>query len=187
MDFTEAVQLVLAKVKRPDKLILARAEVNNAVMLFTAQMDHPRDLVEGVHTASLADYTHTLPLADLPRYRKMDWLRYPGTRAYVSPLDNRVLGCTDDIRDKYYLAGNSLKVNLAKPTASLEYSYYAWPPTLTDLSPNHWQFEGNYPAIVAKAASMLFVDIGDAESAARAEKEAAVLFLAFQGDFTRGS
>lgn len=188
MNFTEAANAVIEKVKRPDKISLARLEINAALMLFSSQMDSPRDLVEGIYTSGVpADYAHTVPLLTFPRFRKMDWLRYTGTRNYICPLDSRLLGSTCDVRDKYYLAGDSFKINLARSVDNLEYSYYAWPATLTDAAPNHWQLEGNWPAIVAKAASKVFIDIGDAESAARAEREAAVHFLSFQGDIIRGS
>lgn len=188
MNFTEAVNAVIEKVKRPDKIQLARLEVNAALMLYSSQMDSPRDLVEGIYTSGVpADFTHSILLSTFPRFRKMDWLRYTGTRNYICKLDSRLLGSTQDIRDKYYLAGDSFKVNLANSVDNLEYSYFAWPATLTDAAPNHWQLEGNWPALVAKAASKVFIDIGDAEAAARAEREAAVHFLSFQGDITRGT
>ena len=188
MNFTEAVNAVLAKVKRPDKIELARLEVNAALMLYSSQMDSPRDLVEGIYTSpNPADFAHIVALSTFPRYRKMDWLRYTGTREYICPLDSRLLGSTQNIQDKYYLAGDSFKINLSRAVANLEYSYYAWPVTLTDAAPLHWQLEGNWPAIVSKAAAKVFVDIGDAEAAARAEAAAAVHFLSFQGDIIRGT
>lgn len=187
MNFTEVVNAVVEKVKRPDKLALARIEVNAALTLFSTLMDHPRDLVEGIYTSpDPADFTMLIPVSAFPRFRKMDWLRYTGTRNYICALDSRQLSKTLDIRDKYYLAGDSFKVNLAAAAGNLEYSYFAWPPTLSDASPEHWQFEGNWPAIIAKAASKVFVDIGDAESSQRAEREASVHFLTFQGDHIRG-
>lgn len=185
MNFTEAVAAVVDNTKRPDKLAMARREVNAAILAYSSAMDHPRDLEE-VQLALTLGTTHTVAFTSLPRFRKMDWMRYPASRSYVKELSTRLLDCTTDIRDKWYVAGSSIKINLSREASSMDMSYYRFPPILTDLAGDFWQLEGNWPAVVAKASSKVFIDIGDMESARAASAEAAVHFITFSGDFNRG-
>lgn len=186
MNFTQAVASVIGKVKRPDKQSMAQQEVNAALLFYLSRVDHSRCLVEGVFTGTLG-YTHSIPLSSMPRFRKLDWLKYPNIRAYVRPLDTRELGCNDDIRDKWYLSGDAIQVNLARETATLQYSYYKHPPFLSDTSPDYWFLEDHWPMIVEKATSVIFNDIGDADSSRKAEALAEGYFTIFQGDLTRGT
>lgn len=185
MTFNEAVAAVLAKVKRPDKLAMVRSEINAALLYYSRLMDHEQDLIEHTYTGTLG-YAHTIALSGLTRFRKVDWIRYPGTRIYIKKLDSRVLGCEVDVRDKWYIVGDSLKVNLAREATTFEISYYSYPPLLSDSVQNFWQLNDNWPAVVEKAAAVIFNDIGDADSARKADAQATLHFLAFSGDHTRG-
>jgi hypothetical protein len=185
MNFVQAVEAVIDNVKRPDKLAMARREVNAAILAYSSAMDHPRDLEE-VQLALTLGTTHTVALSSLPRFRKMDWVRYPATRFYVKELSSRLLDCAVDIRDKWYVAGSSIKINLSREAGSLDISYYAHPPYLTEAAGSYWQLDANWPAIVASATSKLFIDIGDVESGRAKAAEAATHFITFSGDHNRG-
>ena len=187
MNFTEAVAAVLEKVKRPDKLGSARLAVNAALLLYSNSMNHSRDIVELVHVLDTPDlFSHTIPLATFPRYRKIKYIRYPGSRIYVTKLDDMILCPQTDVRNKYYEAGNSLSVNLATKALSLEIAYFQFPPVLSDASPTFWQLDANWPAVIHRAASQVFTDIGDAQAARDAANEAAIQFAIFTNDAFRG-
>jgi hypothetical protein len=187
MNFTEIVALVLDKHKRPDKLVDTQRAVNAAVLFYSTQFDYERDLVESVLTISPSSYTHEVDISALSRFRKVDYLKYAGTASYIKKLESRVLSSGCDTRDKWYIAGTSLKINMMRSASALDFSYYQYPPVLTDAAPNYWMLQGNWEAIAEKAASRIFTDIGDENSSIRALQDATAADAVFRGDYVRSN
>lgn len=185
MNFTDIVNSVVGKVKRPDKIALVREQVNAAMLYFANDYDHPRDLVEFTYTGS-SGYGHIIPISSLIRFKKIDWMKYAGTRIYVNPLPSRVLGCDTDIRDKWYEVGDSINVNLSREATSLDISYFRYPPYLVDNTVPYWQLDRNWPAIIARASYVVFNDIGDTASANIALAESERHWQGIKGDTNRG-
>lgn len=187
MNFTEIVNAVIRDVKRPDKIQDARLHVNAALLYYSTEYDYEQDLIEQTLTISPAGYTLEVPIGDLTRFRKVDYLKYAGLRKYVGKLESRILTADCQLQDKWYVAGSSIKINLGTSASALDFSYYAFPPTLTDASPDHWMLNGNWSAIFNKARSALYVNIGDTQSAssalALAERDATI----FRGDYVRAN
>lgn len=190
MNFTDIVTQVLAKVKRPDKLDLIRAQVNAAILFFSTEHDYDADILEQqvpVTPPALQSYDFIIPVSSLPRFRKMDYVRIAGSRHYAEKLDTRKLDKCTDLRNKWYRAGPVINVQFSAQAALLDISYFQYPPILTDASPEFWMLEGNWSAVAEYAASVVFNDIGDAQSSATALRKAMLEASIFKSDYIRSS
>lgn len=187
MNFTEIVAAVLQKHKRPDKLPDTWRAVNAAVLYYSTEHDYEYDLVESSVVISPASYTHEIDITGLTRFRKVDYIRKPGSFTYMKKLESRIITSTCDLRNKWYIAGTSLKINMAESLSGLDLSYYQYPPTLTDASPDYWMLQGNWAAIIDRAAAQIFNDIGDPQSSVKAMQDATVAAATFRGDYVRSN
>lgn len=181
MNFTEIVAEVLRITKRPDKILDIRREVNAAVNQFSMDADFARDLEELLLPISVTEYTQAISWADLPRWRKFQYIRRGGTRNYLCILDSSQLLKNDcDMRDRYYIVGQGVRISMTALAPTLDVAYWAFPPILTDSSPNFWQLEGNWPAVLDRATSKVFANIGDDASANKHEASARIAFAGWR-------
>ena len=187
MNFTDIVGLVLDKVKRPDKKVAIQAAVNASILYYSTEYDYKEDLAEQPLLLSPAGYELDYDLAELPLFRKVDYLKYAGTRKYIQELETRTLTAECSILDKYYIAGSSLKIKLAQEATALDLSYFRYPPALTDAAPDYWMLRGNWEAIMERAASKVFNDIGDPRSSQTALQQATLASANFRGDYVRSN
>lgn len=165
MNFSEVVAEVLRITKRPDKTLDIRREVNAALLKYCTDYEYPRNLVELLLPIDPAEYAQAIPLTSLPYYRSMKYIRRSGTRFYLSALPlSEMTKPNCNYADKFYIAGDSLNINMTALAANLDIGYNRFPPTLTDSSPEHWMLEGNWFAIMSHAAAKVFADIGDEQS-----------------------
>ncbi|MGE4259162.1 MAG: hypothetical protein AB7F19_07460 [Candidatus Babeliales bacterium] len=182
MNFTEVVQEVIRTTKRPDKLADIRREVNAAVNFFSVDSEFDRDIEELLLPINSGEYSQALSMSLLPRYRRMSYLKIGGTRHFLKELSRSEMLTECDLRNKWYIAGSSLNMNSTILGAAVDVAYYAYPPYLTDASPNFWMLEGNWPAVVHRACAAIFKDIGDIPSAQAEEGYATKDYLAFRKD-----
>lgn len=183
MNFTEVVAEVLRIVKRPDKITDIRREVNAAINHFSVDSDFPRDLQEVLQAITATEYTQAIALSTFTRFRKFRYIKRAGTREFLKRLNDTDLFDTRcDLRDRYYIAGTNVNISMTKTAASLDIGYYQYPPVLTDASPNYWMLEGNWNAVVNKAASVIFANIGDDSSARTHNAFAVQAYMAFRQD-----
>lgn len=188
MNFTEIVQQVVATTNRRDKEILARKEVNSALVTFSSDMDFPRDLEELLLPISVSDYTQSLSYGSFPRMRKIKYIRRAGTSNFLEKLDpDRRFSHACDMRDRWYEAGSGINISMTATASALDIGYYAFPPTLSNANPDHWMLEGNWPAITNRATAKVFADIGDEASSNKYERYAVADFLAFIAGLKRSS
>lgn len=187
MNFTDIIERLLAKHKRPDKLLDSQKAVNAAVLFYATEYDYERDLVEATVSISPASYTHEIDITGLTRFRKVDYIRLAGSLTYMDKLESRRLTSSCDLRNKWYIAGSSLKINMAVEASALDFCYYQYPPVLTDASPTYWMLEGNWEAIMERAASRIFNDIGDTQSSTKALQDATLAAAIFRGDYVRSN
>lgn len=181
MNFTEIVAKVIDTTKREDKMLVARREVNAALVSFSSDYDFPRDIEELLVTISGVDYTQAIAYAVLPRLRKFQYIRRGGTQQYLSALDPAKQFRSDcDLRDKYYLIGSGVRISMTALSPTLDVGFWQYPPTLTDAAPDHWMLEGNWPAIMNRAIAKIFADIGDDASSSKHERYAVADFLTFR-------
>lgn len=182
MNFTEVVAEVLSAVKRPDKLLTIRREVNAAVAFFSGNQNFSRDVYEQLLVIDPAEYTQILLFADMSRYRKIKYIKRAGTKNYLSRLSAKELGTDCDMKDKYYVVGAGIKISMTTLAASLDIAFYQYPPTLTDLAPTYWMLEAGWPMVFNRAAAKVFADIGDDASAKLHEGYARLDYTAFEAD-----
>lgn len=187
MNFTQIVQEVIGMTKRPDKIQNIRRAVNAAVLFYDTENDYRRDLQEFVYTLPTPGYGAIIPLSEFTRFRKMNYIKIGGTRIYVDELKSLQLTSGCDVRNKWYISGDAINASLGSHANTLDIAYYQYPPVLSDASPNFWMLEGNWDAILQKAAASVFNDIGDANSYQGAERAATVAAAIFKGDYIRAN
>src|SRR5574337_277073 len=144
MNFTEVVNEVISTVKRPDKLIEARRAVNAAINFCCIEADFARDLEENSYPISSSEYVVNIPISADKIFKR---------------------GSECDAKDKYYIAGDSLILQLSTLAEALLIGHYKFPPILTDAAPTFWLLEVSPFMIIDKACATIFAGIGDEKSA----------------------
>lgn len=187
MNFTEIVSAIISRTKRPDKVNEIRNAVNAALLTYSSDDDYANDLQEVQYSLPVPGTQAAIPIAaTLPRLRKIAYIKVTGSRVYAKKLETLMPEPCIDLRNKWYAAGSNINVNLANSAMSLDIGYYAYPPYLTDAVPTHWMLEGNWNAIMQKALSDVYTDIGDGQEAAKAERNAGLAYSIFKNSQTRG-
>jgi hypothetical protein len=181
MNFTQVVAEVIATLKRPDKILAARREVNAAVTSFSANQNYARDVHEQLLAIDPLEYTQVLLFTDLTRYRAMKYMKRAGTKNYLSKLAASELGSSCDLVDMYYVVGAGIKISMVTKASSLDIAYYQYPPYLTDLAPDYWMLESGWSMVYNRALAKLFADIGDDASARTHEAYARADYAIFDG------
>lgn len=188
MNFTEIVTEILGMTKRPDKILSIRREVNAAVLYYSSENDYRRDLVETTLAITPAGYELIVDIAnDLERFRKVSYMKYGGLKVYIDEVQSLRLTKDCELLNKWYISGDSINIKLKNSTSSLDFGYYKYPPVLTDAAPNYWMLNGNWNAILQRAASVVFNDIGDAQSSQKALALASDAAMIFKSDYIRGN
>lgn len=184
MNFSGIVQEVMGVIKRPDKLLDVRREVNSAINQFCLDTNFRFDVVEVSPAIVPTEYTQALSLSLFPRFRKFDYIKRGGTRHFLDRLTRSELIKTNcDMRDKYYIVGNNVNLSLAHYANTVDISYYAAPPLLTDAAPEFWMLELSPYMVIDRTLAKLFTSIGDGDSAVRHERFALSAFLTAQKDY----
>lgn len=181
MNFTEAVNEVLDIVKRPDKLLAMRRQVNAAVNFFCSDSDFKRDVAEILLPISAVDYSQLIPFSSLPRYRKLQYIKRSGTSDYLDEIVPARMPTMECSIDKYYEAGTGIRINMSVKAANVDIGYWQYPPTLTDALDNntHWMLDLSPYMVIDRAAGMIFSNIGDDASSKQHIGAASQAYLAF--------
>ena len=182
MNFTEIVIEALAIVKRPDKILDIRREINAAVTFFSGNQNFSRDVMEQLVAIAPAELTQTIALSQLTRFRKIKYLKRAGTKNYLQKLGANELGTNCDMQDRFYVAGSSLKIAMTATAASLDVAYYQYPPFLTDAAPTYWMIDAGWPMVLNRVVAKVFAGIGDDASARMHENYARIDYAAFEAD-----
>lgn len=184
MNFSQVVTEVASIVKRPDKLLDIRREVNAAVNQFSTDANFDFDKVEVSPTLVATEYTQALALSLFPRFRKFDYIKRGGTTYFLSRLTRAELIKTNcDMRDKYYIVGSNVNLSLSTLANTVDVCYYQSPPLLTDAAPDFWMLEKSPYMVIDRAAAKIFTVIGDQDSALRHERFAVSAFMTAQKDY----
>lgn len=184
MNFTEVVSEVLRIVERPDKLRDIQREVNAAINSYSADTFFAGDFVE-LNLPTTDQLAFAIPLTDTPRLRSIKYIKRGATKIFLIKITSQMLFDSKcDLRNTYYLAGNSIKINLAEPTTSIDIGYYEFPPFLTDAAPQHWMLDGYWPMVVDRAAARVFLSLGDDSSARLHESAANAAYLSVRQKLT---
>lgn len=182
MNFTEVVNEVLNIVKRPDKILDIRREINAAVNFFSSDTDFKRDVAEVLLAIDALAYSQNLPFTSFTRFKKIQFMKRGGTRKYLSILDAKEITSNACALDKYYIAGTGIRINMATLTANLDIGYYQFPPTLTDAAGTFWMLDVAPYMVIDKVAGVIFRNIGDDASAKAHIGTSNAAYLAFRAD-----
>lgn len=185
MNFNEVVAEVLSAVKRPDKISSIYREVNQAINFFSSNQNFSRDLYEILLPITPSEYTQTILFADLPRYRKVKYIKRGGTKEYLSLLSAKELGSACDHKDRFYVAGAGINIAMTKLASAVDIGFYQYPPILTVAAPDFWMLEQGWPMVFNRATAKIFADIGDDSSAKLHETYARIDYQAFCDDVNK--
>jgi hypothetical protein len=186
MNFTEAVAEVLSIVKRPDKIVDIRREVNAACNHFSADGCYEFDLHEQTLTLDPLEYSQAVAVSEMTRFRRFWYVKRAGTKQYLRKLDVAKLGRTDcDMRDRYYIVGTNLNINMTALAAALDVGFFRYPPLLTDAAPTYWMLDHGPYMVIDRAAAKIFANIGDDASARRHEGFALTAHASFRSEYSR--
>jgi hypothetical protein len=185
MNFTEVVTEVMGVLKRSDKLLDVRREVNSAINQFCMDANFQFDLAELSPAIVTTELTQALPLSTFARFRKFAWLKRGGTRCFISKLERAELlkGTACDMRDKYYIVGTNVNLSLADYANTVDVSWFQAPPTLTDAAPDFWMLELSPYMVIDRTLAKLFTAIGDDATAQRHEAFALSAFRTANKDY----
>lgn len=179
MDFTTAVNEAISILKRPDKILDVRREINAAVTLFSLDANFPRDIDELLLNITATEYSQNIPYSSFTRFRKIQFIKRAGTYEYLKELDVKMLVSSLDVKDRWYIAGSGIRINQCKLSAQLDVGYYQYPPILTDVAPTYWILDQSPYMVIDKAVSKIFTNIGDKASSdthAASAREAFAVF-----------
>ena len=189
MNFLEAQDEVIAYTKRPDKLTDIKSQLNRAIAFFTLKANFSRDLVESSIPVDSTLYGDTVDLSTLAvpfvRFRKFKYVKPTGVRYYLNTIDPTQILTPQGIvqPNRYYVAGQSITYTLSALTAVLECGYYQYAPLLVNNADEHWMLDLMPWAVIEKAASRIFFNIGDETSAKSFEESSMDFFLVGRRDF----
>lgn len=187
MNFTEVVAEVLGTVKRPDKIQIIRRSVNQALTFACSANTYARDLQERSVAIDSTAYAQNLPLLEFIRFRKFAYIRPDNRKCYVHPMEaDKIFTKGRELLDTYYVAGDQVNFKLARTAPNLLVGWFAYPPILTDVSPNFWLLEACPWMIIDKASSLVFKDIGDDASAKQKDTDYIQQSLAVSADLKYG-
>lgn len=187
MNFTQIVTEILGMTKRPDKINDIRREVNAAILYYSSEHDYRRDMLETTLAISPAGYELIVAISTLTRFRKIAYLKYAGTKIYVEEIESLMLKKDCDLLDKWYISGDAINIKLKNSASALDFGYYRYPEYKTDLVPGYWMLNGNWAAVLNRAASKVFYTIGDAQASQQAGQAALDAAMIFKNDYIRGN
>lgn len=190
MNFTEAVDAVLAEVKRPDKIATIRREVNAAINFCSVEGNFAFDRTEQTVAIDATVYAQSILLSTFIRFRKIDCIRPPTRRCYITHLDpSKIFNKGEEELDKYYIAGTQINFKLSQLSSSLLVAYFSYPPILTDTAGNNtfWMLDMSPFMIIDKACASVFTSIGDNKSAADHMNKFGIAFTSAKRDYKYGA
>lgn len=185
MDFGEAVQLIVDRVKRPDKTEDIKAAINRAIGLFAVK-NWAHDIVELTHTIVATDYAQSFDITAVPfeRFRKIKYIRPTGFRKYLSWRDpSRIFQPNGaECLDVWYRSGNNIVFKLSKLQPTLEIAYYQYHLAMIADDDTDWMLDQVWPALHDYVTGNIHGEIGNDQERARYESKGMLLLDAFHAD-----
>lgn len=188
MDFSEAVQLIVDRCKRPDKTEDIKAAINRAIGLFAVK-NWAHDLVELTHTITSTEYAQSFDITAAPfaRFRKIKYIRPTGYRKYLSWRDPaHIFNDGKECVNTWYRAGNNIVFKLSRLQDTLEIGYYQYHATLIDDADTDWMLDQIWPALHDYVLGNIHGEIGNDQERARMENKGMLLLDAFHADIGDG-
>lgn len=189
MDFGEAVDKVITRVKRPDKIDSAQDKINEAISLFVVR-NWAADLVELTHALSApTSYIHAIDITASPfeRFRKIKYIRPTGYTKYLTWRDPaKIFQENCEEINVWYRGGNYVRSKISSLVSTFEIGYYQYHEILTENDDTDWMLDQIWPAINAYVLGELFGEIGEDTDARAYTARWPVLLNAFHNDIGDG-
>lgn len=170
MNLLQAKQAVIEITARPDKALAIVRAINHRIRLYSSVLNSPRDLQESVEDINMLGTIFTLPLSTFPGFRKFSYIKPSNRGVYIEPIDpakifTKSASCQQEQRDRYYIAGEQVRLSLKQGSPSLFVGWYSYPSVLTLDTDTNWLMEADPYAVIEGAAAAIFKEIGDDASA----------------------
>jgi hypothetical protein len=190
MQFSEMIDRVASRCKRPDKRDDIKDSINNAISYFTLAASFAQDLKEGTVVIDPVKYAQSFSIAtNLPLFRRLKYLKRTNARSYITKADAQKVydksGCEQ--LDRWYRAGDNIVFKLSVLSPTLEYGYYAYPALLDNDADIHWMLDLTPMMIQNKALGEIFMSIGEPNDAQHHNRRAEEMFVVAKGDFEDAS
>lgn len=184
MKYSELVNEVLLACKRPDKINSIKRELNAALTFYCLDNNFSRDTQENTFAIDPNQYSQTLALSLLDRYRKLKYIKYAGLNKPLSLLGDSEMFKPCVQADKYYIVGDTINFSLSCKTAGLDIGWYKFPPILTGAGDNDsfWLLDIAPWMVFDRAAAIIFREIGDEKSMQTHAASAREQYLAARKD-----
>ena len=184
MLFSEAVAQVQEMVKRPDKALSIKREINSAISLYCLDNRFSQDFAEQSISINPSEYSQNFALSTMTRWREFRYIKRGGTKKFLEKFSDAELlkGCFD--RDKYYIAGNAVVISMIETASTLDVGYWRYPPTLTGAqnSDSFWLLDIAPYMIIDKAAANIFKQIGQEKDWQLHSRQALESYMAVRKD-----
>lgn len=175
MNFSEAANLVVAEIKRPDKLTTVKQAINEAIG-FAGLRNFSSDLYETTVPINATQYSQRIDLTNVTYWIRFSRIKYIRPTGYRKVLTNKnpsqVFLNGVQAQDVWYHSGTGIIINLGKTQSTLEVGYYQYHETLVQNSAEDWMIDQMWPYIFQYASAKAFGTIGNEEEKARYYAEA---------------
>lgn len=184
MKYSELVQEILLACKRPDKINSIKRELNAALTFYCLDNNFSRDTEEATVAIDPNQFSQTLALSSLSRFRKLRYIKYAGLTRFLTVLSSTEMFKPCAQGDKYYIVGDSINFSLLAKTSGLDIGWYKFPPILTGAgdSDTFWLLDVAPWMVFDRAASIIFREIGDEKSMQTHAASAREQYLAARKD-----
>lgn len=187
MTFDEMVAGVVSLTGRPDKTVDIGRLINKAINFCCVEGNFARDVEEQAITVPVSSLLHSIPVADLTRFRKVAYMRPVNSNKLIQFAQVQDLFVNNKQRcDVYYVAGADIKVHVGTATTQLLVGYFQYPPILSG-SNKFWLTDVSPYMIIDHAASSLFASVGEKEEAGRLFQLFSVAYDSARKDLRYGS
>lgn len=184
MNYAGAVQEVLGITKRIDKINDIRRELNAAITFFCSDNEFDRDVAQANVAIDAAEYTQAVALSTFTRFRKIKYIKQGGSRQALTQtnFNDLVRGCIPDYA--YYIVGSDLNIKMRSLCATLDVSWFQFPPILTESGADQsfWILDIQPYMVIDRAAANIFKDIGDGASEQICRNRSTETYMAFRKD-----
>jgi hypothetical protein len=184
MDFPAVLQEVVREIKRPEKANSARREINAAVTFYCLDNLFQRDFVEQNVAINATQAAQAIAISSLTRMRHIKYIKRGGTRCFLKILpDSELFNSNCDLRDRYYIVGDNININMATLAPTLDIGYYSYPPLLNETTQKtFWLLDVAPYMVIDRACAALFKGMGDEKSFQTMRESAREGYLAARKD-----
>lgn len=173
MSFGDVIEQVMESAGTPQKLALAKSQINVAVRRISGSGNYPQALFETVHSGPFTDATNSFPLVE--RFQNVGYVRViqPDQTQVVDNASDRLeaISPVDVVNSKrsfgYYVSGEALIARALVIPETILIGWYRYPAKLEAEDDTNWVLDRFEYLVVELAVTHLLTVIGDNTAADR--------------------